>query len=83
MKSISIKELHERTGHWLRRVNEEQEVIVTERGKPVARMLPAVPPPAGNPFVDRKLLPGVARLMDRPVGGPDSAIIISEGRDGR
>ncbi len=66
MKSISIKELHDKTGHWLRRVKAEGEVIVTERGNPVARMLPAVKPPAGNPFAKRKLLRGVARLIKRP-----------------
>jgi prevent-host-death family protein len=83
MKSISIKELHDKTGHWLRRVKAEGEVIVTERGNPVARMLPAVRSPAGNPFAKRKLLRGVARLIKRPIGGPDSAAIVSDMRDGR
>ena len=83
MKTISIKELHDKTGHWLRRVRAEGEVIVTERGNPVARMLPPVRPRAGNPFAKRKLLRGVARLIKRPIDGTDSAIIISEMRDGR
>jgi prevent-host-death family protein len=83
MTSISIKELHERTGHWLRRVTSEREVIVTERGKPVARMLPPAASRKGNPFLKRKLLPGVARLILRPHGGPDSADVISDGREGR
>jgi len=34
MKTISIKEVHDKTGHWLRRVQAEGEVIVTERGSP-------------------------------------------------
>jgi prevent-host-death family protein len=72
MKTISIKELHDKTGHWLRQVEAEGEVIVTERGNPVARMLPAVGRSAGNPFAKRKLLRGVARLIQRPIGGPDS-----------
>jgi prevent-host-death family protein len=83
MKTISIKELHDKTGHWLRRVEAEGEVIVTERGNPVARMLPPARPSAGNPFAKRKLLRGVARLIERPIGGPDSAAIISTTRDGR
>ncbi len=83
MKTISIKELHDKTGHWLRQVRVEGEVIVTERGTPVARVLPPVKPPAGNPFARRKLLRGVARLIERPIGGPDSAVIISAMRDGR
>ncbi|TMB58454.1 MAG: type II toxin-antitoxin system prevent-host-death family antitoxin [Deltaproteobacteria bacterium] len=83
MKTISIKELHDKTGQWLRRVQAEGEVIITERGTPVARMLPPVRRPAGSAFAKRKLLRGVARLMERPIGGPDSAAIISGMRDGR
>lgn len=83
MKTISIKELHEKTGEWLRRVRVEGEVVVTERGTPVARMLPPVRVPAVSPFSRRKLLRGVARLIERPLGGPDSAEIIATMRDGR
>ena len=83
MKTISIKDLHDKTGHWLRRVQAEGELVVTERGTPVARMLPARKPAAGNPFAKRKLLRGVAAIIDRPLGGPDSAKIISSMRDGR
>lgn len=83
MKTISIKELHEKTGHWLRRVAAEREVVVTERGRPVVRMLPPASRPAGNPLARRKLIPGVARLIERPVGRPESTAIISAMRDGR
>lgn len=83
MKTISIKELHGRTGHWLRRVSEEREVIVTERGRPIARLLPATQPAKTNPFLRRRLLPGVAQLIERPLGGPLSTDVISDGRDGR
>ena len=34
-------------------------------------MLPPAEAAAGNPFLERKLLPGVARLLQRPIGGPD------------
>ena len=83
MKTISIKELHDKTGHWLRQVRAQGEVIVTERGTPVVRMLPPAKGAAGNPFARRKLLRGVAAIMRRPLGGPDSAEIISSMRDGR
>ncbi|MBM4247264.1 MAG: type II toxin-antitoxin system prevent-host-death family antitoxin [Deltaproteobacteria bacterium] len=83
MKTISIKELHERTGEWLRRVRVEGEVVVTERGTPVARMLPPAKAPAASPFARRKLLRGVARVIERPLGGPDSAEVIASMRDGR
>ena len=83
MKSISIKELHDRTGHWLRLAKGEGEVIVTERGEPLVRILPATTAASGNPFANRKLLRGVARLLERPIDGPDSAAIISSMREGR
>ncbi len=83
MKTISIKELHDKTGEWLRRVRTEGEVIVTERGTPIARMLPPAKTAAGSPFAKRRLLRGVTRLIERPIGGPDSAEIISAMRDGR
>ena len=83
MKTISIKELHDKTGAWLRRVRTEGEVIVTERGTPVARLLPPAQAARGRAFAKRKLLRGVARLLKRPIGGPDSAEIISAMRDDR
>ena len=62
MKTISIKELHDRIGHWLRRVRVDGEIVVTERGTPVVRMVPPARPAMGSPFSRRKLLPGVAQL---------------------
>jgi len=53
MKTISIKDLHDKTGHWLRRVKAVGELIVTERVTPVARMLPPMKVAAGNPFARR------------------------------
>jgi prevent-host-death family protein len=83
MKVISVKELHDKTGEWLRRVRKEGEVVVTDRGTPVARMLPPARAAAGNAFSRRKLLRGVAQLIERPIGGQDSSAIISAMRDGR
>jgi prevent-host-death family protein len=83
MKIISIKELHDKTGHWLRRVKSEGEVIVTERGNPIARVLPPTRRAKRNPLAKRRLLRGMRSLMNRRIGGPDSAVIVSDMRDGR
>ena len=83
MKTISIKDLHDKTGHWLRQVEAEGELVVTDRGTPVARLLPPVQQRNDNPFARRKLLPGVATLIERPIGGPDSTDVISAMRDDR
>ena len=83
MKTISIEEFREQTGHWLRQVAEEHELVVTECGKPIARLLPPLPSEAENPFSNRRLLPGVAEIINRPLQGADSTEIISEMREGR
>jgi len=85
MKRISIRELHEKTGALVREARRLGGLIVTERGAPVARIEPLDPRPAVNPFLDRKLLPGYARLArSGKLGrGTESTRAVSEDRDGR
>lgn len=83
MTTISIKELHERTGLWVRQAAEAGEVIITDHGHPIARLLPPAPPSKENPFKRRRLLPGAAVLLRRPLGGPVSEEVISNEREGR
>jgi len=80
---VSVRELHARTGHYIRKAAGRQRVIVTDHGKAVAEIQPLLrESEAGdNPFKRRVLLPGFAKLMNRPIGGTDSTQIISEGRD--
>lgn len=40
MWTITIKELHARTGEWVRKAGEKGEITVTDRGHPVAVILP-------------------------------------------
>jgi hypothetical protein len=44
MKAISIRELHATTGKWVRRATALGELHVTERGRVVAKLVPAAPP---------------------------------------
>jgi len=82
MKTVSIRELHTRTGHYVRRAATEP-ITVTDRGQTVARLVPATEPP-GFSFANRRLRPGFKRfLASGPLGGTDSAQIISEDRDAR
>jgi prevent-host-death family protein len=78
MKKISVRELHLNTGEWIRKVNAEQKIVVTERGRPVATLIPFEPGHTGIPFADRKLVPGFAKL---PVIDHDSTEFISSDRD--
>ena len=85
MKTISIRELHERTGALVREAGRLGGLIVTERGSPVARIGPAGSNPRTNPFRGRKLMPAYARLLrtGRLGAGTDSTRIVSDGRDDR
>lgn len=80
MKTVSIRELHTRTGHYVRAAA-HQPLAVTERGETIARLVPAGDP-AGLPrFADRRLRAGFKRLQNRPFPPVDSGRLISEDRD--
>lgn len=81
MKTISIRELHERTGAWVRKAVEVGPITVTERGKPLVRLEPVPDVRSANPFRVRRLRPGYARLRGKLGGGTDSTAIVSEGRE--
>ncbi len=81
MKTISIRELHERTGAWVRRAVELGAITVTERGKPVVRLEAVAHGTLSNPFRERRLRPGYARLRGKLGRGTDSTAIVAEGRD--
>jgi antitoxin (DNA-binding transcriptional repressor) of toxin-antitoxin stability system len=82
MKTITIRELHEATGLWVRRAA-EGEVHVTERGRLIAKIVPAKPALAkvffANPRYTRAYLAQRKNLQ----GGTNSTQIISEERDSK
>jgi antitoxin (DNA-binding transcriptional repressor) of toxin-antitoxin stability system len=85
MKKISIRELHEKTGAWVRQVARYGEIDVTDRGVPVARLMPQVREAEVPYFLHRKLMPGFRDLQKsgRLRRGTDSTRIISEDRERR
>lgn len=85
MKMVSIRELHEKTGFLVREARRLGGLIVTERGAPVARIEPLESRYPVNPFRNRKLLPGYARLVrsGKLGAGTESTQIVSEDRDSR
>ena len=78
MGKVSIRELHFRTGEWVRRASAEGPVVVTDRGRPVATLVPYEPTLEGTPFSARRLLPDFAALSGSP---GDTTAIISEDRE--
>jgi antitoxin (DNA-binding transcriptional repressor) of toxin-antitoxin stability system len=79
-KTISIGELHARTGAWVRKAVELGAITVTERGKPVVRLESVLDVRPTNPFRMRRLRPGYARLIGKLGRGTDSTVIVSDDR---
>jgi prevent-host-death family protein len=84
---VSIRELHARTGHYVRKAA-KQRVIVTANGKPAAELTALSKEKEEVPyFAQRKLTPGYKKFLEsgaytaRP-GDRDITDLISEDRDG-
>ena len=78
MKRIGIRELHLKTGEWVRCAALGEGVVITDRGRPLASLLPVRPGDLSTPFRQRQTLREFDALP--PVSG-DSSVYISEDRD--
>lgn len=81
MKTISIRELHDATGKWIRRAAVLGELHVTDHGRVLAKLLPAASLPTKPFFAERKLLPAYRSARPFLKGGSDSTETISQDRD--
>jgi prevent-host-death family protein len=82
MRRVSLRELHEQTGHLVREAAAGYTVVVTDRGRPIATIVPydSVHPRAT--FATRELLPEFAEL-DQHHFASDATADVSADRDGR
>lgn len=80
MGRIGIRDLHLKTGEWVRRAARGEGVVITERGQPVASLVPFAPDTPGRSFRDRRVLPEFDAL---PCVPGDAAVYVSEDRDRR
>jgi prevent-host-death family protein len=80
MKTITIRELHQQTGRWVRQAS-SGEVCVTERGKLIAKIVPAAPPPATPFFANPRYTRAFLRHRKSLRGGTDATEIVSRERD--
>jgi len=85
MKTITIRELHARTGAWVRRAARDGQIIVTDNGRTVARIVPELEPAKTPYFARRKLSAGFKRLDEsgKTGRGTDSTAAISQDREDR
>jgi prevent-host-death family protein len=81
MKEISIRELHRRTGKWVRDARRHGAIVVSDRNVPIAKLMPIDELPTVNPFENWKPLKRFADALDQPVSGPEVQEIISEDRE--
>ena len=78
MKTISIRELHLKTGRWVRHAASRGPVVVTDRGRRVAALQPVDPHAKGRPLPDRE--EAIRRRSRIPV---DSVIYQADTRGNR
>jgi len=80
MKTITIRELHQATGRWVRRAS-EGEILVTERGRLIAKIVAATPLPCKPFFANPKFTRAFLAQRKHLRGGTDSTRTISEERE--
>jgi prevent-host-death family protein len=70
MKSVGSRELKNRLGRYLRRVASGEELLITDRGKPVARLTSArheqKQPPKSDELLRELAAEGHIRLATKP-----------------
>ena len=78
MKTISIRELHLKTGQWVRHAASRGPIAVTDRGRRVAALQPFDASMTGRPLPNRE-----AAIRKRSKVPVDSAVYQSELREDR
>ena len=80
MKTITIRELHRATGEWVRRAA-QGEVNVTERGRLIAKIVPAQPVPSKAFFAKPRFTRAFLAHRKHLRSGHDITRLISDERD--
>ena len=78
MKTISIRELHLKTGRWVRHAASRGPIVVTDRGRRVAALQPFDASVTGRPLPNRE-----AAIRKRSKFPVDSAVYQCELREDR
>ncbi len=80
MESIGVRELRQDASRWLARVRAGETITVTDRGRPVARMVPIGEPRSYASLLESgRIAPGSGLEFDRMMDELDSAIPPAEG----
>jgi len=85
MKTVTIRELHAKTGELVREARRHGQIVVTDNGRAIAKIVPEIEATAVPYFARRKPSAVFSRLDEsgKTVGGTDASRIISEDREDR
>jgi antitoxin (DNA-binding transcriptional repressor) of toxin-antitoxin stability system len=78
MVQITIRDLHMKTGEWVRKAAHAGGIVVMDRRRPVAKLVSFGARDQGKAFADRRLVKGFAAL---PKSSHDSTRDLSEDRE--
>ena len=85
MKKVTIRELHAKTGELVREASRHGEILVTDNGRTVAKILPETEGGAVPYFAQRKMSTAFLRLDQRGKSGQgqDVTDMIAQDREDR
>ncbi|MBL9138205.1 MAG: type II toxin-antitoxin system prevent-host-death family antitoxin [Verrucomicrobiales bacterium] len=85
MKEVTLRELHARTGQWVREASRCGQIVVTDNGRPIARIVPETDG-AEPPYFAARRPSKAFRNLDRSgrtSRGSDATQGISQDREDR
>jgi prevent-host-death family protein len=59
---VGVREFRDNLSRWIAAVRDGEEIVITDRGRPVARLIGATSPPS----LDRLVAAGLVQLPKRP-----------------
>jgi prevent-host-death family protein len=85
MKTVSIRELHAKTGELVREASRHGHILVTDNGRTIAKIVPEINETVVPYFAHRKSSMAFARLdaSGKTGRGTDATQLISEDREDR
>jgi antitoxin (DNA-binding transcriptional repressor) of toxin-antitoxin stability system len=83
MKTVTLRELHAQTGKWVREASRHGQILVTDNGRTIAKILPETGERGVPYFAQRKPSTAFIRLDEtgKTGRGSDATEIISEDRE--
>ncbi len=85
MKTVSIRELHAKTGELVREASQHGHILVTDNGRTIAKIVPEMNGTGVPYFAQRNASPAFAKLdaSGKTGRGTDATQLVSEDREDR